>query len=82
MVYFDILFQNSVAENATLKDHKDFLNELNLMKKLKPHCHVVQLLGYCTFEGTILVQFCVTSCNAKYCDAALPSTFPGEQLEN
>ena len=46
------------------------------MKKLKPHCHVVQLLGYCTFEGTILVQFGVTSCNRKYCDAASPH-FPG-----
>lgn len=42
----------SVLENATLKDRNDFLNELNLMKKLKPHPHVIQLLGCCTLAGT------------------------------
>ena len=46
-----ILFVNFVTENTTVKDRKDFLNELNLMKKLEPHSHVVQLLGCCTLSG-------------------------------
>jgi serine/threonine protein kinase len=45
------MFENSASESTTAKDRKDFLNELNLMKKLEPHSHVVQLLGCCTLSG-------------------------------
>ena len=40
-----------LTAKASRKDHDDFDNELKLMKKLKPHQHVVQLLGCCTKEG-------------------------------
>ena len=33
------------AENAPDSDRKDLLSELELMKKLKPHPHVIKLIG-------------------------------------
>lgn len=39
-------------DDATKKDLKDILTELDLMKSLKPHPHVVRLIGCCTEKGT------------------------------
>ena len=36
---------NSVAENSSDSDLRDLLSELDLLKKLKPHPNVIQLLG-------------------------------------
>jgi len=35
----------SFAENASNSDLRDLLSELDLLKKLKPHPNVIQLLG-------------------------------------
>ena len=35
----------SVTENASNSDLRDLLSELDLLKKLKPHPNVIQLLG-------------------------------------
>ena len=48
--------------NAPASDKKDLLSELDLMKKLKPHPHVIRLLGCVTETGKgcvkgITVQF-------------------------
>lgn len=40
----------SLQEGATESERKDLLSELNLLKKLKPHPHVIKLLG-CITEG-------------------------------
>ena len=37
--------------NAPASDKKDLLSELELMKKLKPHPHVIKLLGCVTETG-------------------------------
>ena len=37
--------------NATDTERKDFLSELEVMKKLKPHPHVIRLLGCVTESG-------------------------------
>ena len=37
--------------NAPASDKKDLLSELDLMKKLKPHPHVIRLLGCVTETG-------------------------------
>ena len=34
-----------------MSDRKDLLSELNLMKQLKPHRHVIRLLGCVTEDG-------------------------------
>ena len=40
-----------VIENAPESDRKDLLSELELMKKLKPHPHVIKLMGCVTKTG-------------------------------
>ena len=37
--------------NAQASDRKDLLSELELMKKLKPHPHVIKLIGCVTQSG-------------------------------
>ena len=37
--------------NAPETDRKDLLSELELMKKLKPHPHVIKLIGCVTVSG-------------------------------
>ena len=39
------------AEDAPDSDRKDLLSELELMKKLKPHPHVIKLIGCVTQTG-------------------------------
>ena len=40
-----------VAENAPETDKRDLLSELEIMKQLKPHPHVIKLLGCVTESG-------------------------------
>ena len=40
-------------ENVQQKDVQDMLSELELMKSLQPHPHVVRLIGCCTKKGNI-----------------------------
>ncbi|XP_078379852.1 uncharacterized protein LOC144662794 isoform X4 [Oculina patagonica] len=44
-----------LKENAPYSDRKDLLSELELMKKLKPHSHVIKLLGCVTETDPLLV---------------------------
>ncbi|KAL9964770.1 hypothetical protein ACROYT_G028455 [Oculina patagonica] len=44
-----------LKENAPDSDRKDLLSELELMKKLKPHPHVITLLGCVTETDPLLV---------------------------
>ena len=37
--------------NAPESDRRDLLSELELMKKLKPHPHVIKLMGCVTETG-------------------------------
>ena len=43
--------QLPIIENAQLKDMQDMLSELEVMKSLQPHPHVVRLIGCCTEKG-------------------------------
>ena len=45
-----LFFFTSLA-NAFSSDRKDLLSELKLMKQLKPHRHVIRLLGCVTEDG-------------------------------
>ena len=50
--------------NAPPSDRKDLLSELELMKKLKPHPHVIKLIGCVTESGKIdiiIMEYSVTS---------------------
>ena len=40
-----------LSGNAPPSDRKDLLSELELMKKLKPHLHVIKLIGCVTESG-------------------------------
>ena len=40
-----------LVANAPDSDRKDLLAEVELMKKLKPHPHVIKLLGCVTVTG-------------------------------
>ncbi|KAL9964194.1 hypothetical protein ACROYT_G027792 [Oculina patagonica] len=44
-----------IKENALESDRKDLLSELELMKKLKPHPHVIKLMGCVTETDPLLV---------------------------
>ncbi|XP_078379857.1 uncharacterized protein LOC144662796 [Oculina patagonica] len=44
-----------LKENAPDSDRKDLLSELELMKKLKPHSHLIKLLGCVTETDPLLV---------------------------
>ena len=48
LFYFLLL---CTAEDAPDSDRKDLLSELELMKKLKPHPHVIKLIGCVTQNG-------------------------------
>ena len=41
----------SFEETATAKDIEDMVTELNVMKRLKPHPHVLKLIGCCGHSG-------------------------------
>ena len=41
----------NVAENAPETDKRDLLSELEIMKQLEPHPHVIKLLGCVTESG-------------------------------
>ena len=42
---------NDLVDNAPESDKNDLLSELEVMKKLKPHRHVIKLLGCVTESG-------------------------------
>ena len=48
-------------ENARPTDRKDLLLELELMKSLKPHPHVIKLLGCVTETGTDFVDLSIST---------------------
>ncbi|XP_078374585.1 ephrin type-A receptor 4-like isoform X2 [Oculina patagonica] len=45
----------SLKENAQPKDIQDMLSELDVMKSLQPHPHVVRLIGCCTDKDPLLI---------------------------
>ena len=49
MDYFSLL--SLYIANAPDSDRKDLLSELELMKKLKPHPHVIKLMACVTESG-------------------------------
>ena len=49
MDYFSLL--SLYIANAPDSDRKDLLSELELMKKLKPHPHVIKLVACVTESG-------------------------------
>jgi len=42
-------------ESATAKDKQDMITELNVMKGLEPHPHVVRLIGCCSLDSPLLI---------------------------
>ena len=44
---------HSFPVNATESDKRDLLKELETMKELKPHPHVIKLLGCVTESGKL-----------------------------
>ena len=52
------------TENATSVEIEELLEELHLMKYMKPHENILNLLGHCTTRGAVLVcvvETCVTA---------------------
>ena len=47
-----ILILTNFQGNAKKKDLQDMLTELDLMKTLRPHPHLVDLIGCCIEKGT------------------------------
>ena len=47
-----VVFRFSLGK-APDSDRKDLMSELELMKKLKPHPHVIKLMGCVTETGNI-----------------------------
>ena len=44
-----------LKENASQKDKQDMLTELRVMKSLKSHNHIVQMIGYSTRSGEYIL---------------------------
>lgn len=44
----NIVAIKTIKESATHLDEEDLYAELNIMKKIKPHPNIINLLGYCT----------------------------------
>ena len=44
-------------ETATVKDKHDMITELNVMKGLKPHPHVLKLIGCCSLSGKLYIPY-------------------------
>ena len=42
------VFMLLFTDSATHLDEEDLYAELNIMKKIKPHPNIINLLGYCT----------------------------------
>ena len=42
------VFMLLFSDSATHLDEEDLYAELNIMKKIKPHPNIINLLGYCT----------------------------------
>ena len=51
----ETIFSSSV--DAPESDRKDLLSELELMKGLKPHPHVIKLMGCVTESGKLTMNF-------------------------
>lgn len=45
-----------LIDNAPETDRKDLLSELELMKTLKPHPHVINLLGCVSDSGKVVLR--------------------------
>ena len=45
------LFSFSYEASATANDQQDMITELIVMKRLKPHPHVLKLIGCCSISG-------------------------------
>ena len=54
-LHFVMQIFQSIIEAAQQKDIQDMLNELEVMKSMQPHPHVVRLIGCCTEKGTGLI---------------------------
>ena len=48
------LAQISFSVNAAERDKRDLMKELDAMKQLKPHPHVIKLLGCVTESGELV----------------------------
>ena len=46
-----VIISFSYEARATSKDKQDVITELNVMKRLKPHPHVLKLIGCCSISG-------------------------------
>ena len=46
-----MLFDLPIIDNAPESDRLDLLSELEVMKKLKPHPHVIKMIGCVTESG-------------------------------
>ena len=66
------LFGCFFLANAPASDKKDLLSELDLMKKLEPHPHVIKLLGCVTETGKRCVKGVLYSGNLWHI------SFPGD----
>ncbi|XP_022314802.2 uncharacterized protein LOC111119192 isoform X1 [Crassostrea virginica] len=51
----------TLKESSSARDKNDFMNELNILKKVGQHPNVVCLVGACHIQGTMYVamEFCV-----------------------
>ena len=47
----NILFFNLLTDSAPPGESSNLLDELELMKKIKPHNNIINLLGCCTTPG-------------------------------
>ncbi|XP_073248000.1 ephrin type-A receptor 7-like [Porites lutea] len=47
----------SLKGSASAKDKQDMVTELNVMKSLKPHPHVLKLIGCCSVSDPLLIVF-------------------------
>ena len=51
LLRFKNIIWDYVAEDAPETDRRDLLSELEIIKQLKPHPHVIKLLGCVTESG-------------------------------
>jgi len=44
-----------IVDNARPSDVDDLKQELHILKKIQPHCNILNLLGYCSKPGLTII---------------------------
>ena len=57
-------YPTTIAENASEKEERDLINELQIMSTVGEHPNVISLIGACTEKGNTATHNLCTVCSS------------------